>query len=137
MRANPGWFANKPKDPSAETTPKVNSGWPPRAIGREVRKFLKEAAGRLTWRGTEALIDAVPYLDAIAMFLETLEPQPTNMYEARLEQQLRANFSSPKTLDDLQRMPGATPLVMSGIILLSRTMRMLKKDKPLGRLKRT
>ena len=103
---NPGWFANKPKDPGAETTPKVNSGWPPRAIGREVRKFLKEAAGRLTWRGTEALIDAVPYLDAIAMFLETLEPQPTNMYEVRLEQQLRANFSSPKTLDDLQRMPG-------------------------------
>jgi hypothetical protein len=28
------------------------------------------------------------------------------MYEVRLEQQLRANFSSPKTLDDLQRMPG-------------------------------
>ncbi len=39
------------------------------------------------------------------MFLETLEPQPTNMYEVRLEQQLRANFSSPKTLDGLQRMP--------------------------------
>lgn len=102
---NPGWFANKPKDPSAETTPKVNSGWPPRAIGQKVRNFLKEAAGRLTWRGTEALIDAVPYLDAIAMFLETLEPQPTNMYEVRLEQQMRANFSSPKTLDDLQRKP--------------------------------
>ena len=99
---NPGWFANKPKDPSADTAPKVNSGWPPRAIGQKVRTFL---AGRLTWRGTEALIDGVPYLDAIAMFLETLEPQPTNMYEVRLEQQMRANFSSPKTLDDLQRMP--------------------------------
>ena len=38
------------------------------------------------------MIDAVPYLDAIAVFLETLEPQPTNIYEVRLEQQLRANF---------------------------------------------
>ncbi len=102
---NPGWFANKPKDPSVETAPKVNSGWPPKAVGEEVRKWIKEAAKRLTWRGTEALLDATPYLDVIAVFLETLEPQPTNMYEVRLEQQLRANFSSPKTLDDLQRKP--------------------------------
>ncbi len=82
---NPGWFANKPKDPGAVTDPSVHSGWPPRAINEEVRNWLKWAAERLTWRGTEALIDAVPYLDAIATFLETLEPQPTNMYEVRLE----------------------------------------------------
>ncbi len=102
---NPGWFANKPKDPGAVTDPKVNTGWPPKAVGAEVRKWIKEAAKRLTWRGTDALIDAVPYLEAIAVFLETLAPQPTNMYEVRLEQQLRANFSSPKTLEELQRSP--------------------------------
>jgi hypothetical protein len=102
---NSGWFANKPKDLSAEATPKVHSGWPPKAIGKKVRKFIAEAAGQLTWRGTEALIDGAPYIDAIAMFLEVLEPQPTNMYEVRLEQQLRANFGPPKTLDDLQRSP--------------------------------
>lgn len=107
---NPGWFAPKPKDPSADVTAGVNSGWPPKAIGRKIREWIRGVAGRLTWRGTEALIDAVPYLDAIAIFLETLDPQPTNSYEVRLEQQLRANFSSPKTLDELQRPPEGDPL---------------------------
>ena len=107
---NRGWFAPKPKDTSADATPRVNSGWPPKAIGKKVRDWTAEAAERLTWRGTEALIGAVPYVDAIATFLEVLEPQPTNMYEVRLEQQLPANFSSPKALDELQRPPEGDPL---------------------------
>ena len=56
------------------------------------------------------MIDTIPYLDAFAVFLETLEPQPTNMYEVRLEQQLRANFGPPKTLEQLQSPPDGDPL---------------------------
>ena len=107
---NPGWFAPQPKDPSADASPKGNPGWPPKAIGKIIRNWVAEAAERLTWRGTEALVDAIPYIDAIAVFLETLEPEPTNMYEVRLEQQLRANFGPPKTLEDLQRPPDGDPL---------------------------
>jgi hypothetical protein len=100
----------KPNDPNADASSKVGLGWPPKAIGKEIRNWIAEAAARLTWRGTEALIDTIPYLDAFAVFLETMAPQPTNMYEVRLEQQLRANFGPPKTLEQLQTPPDGDPL---------------------------
>lgn len=59
----------------------------------------------MTRRGLELLIDGTPYLDAIAVFLETLAPKPTNLWELRVEQQLQANFSTPKSLDELQQRP--------------------------------
>ena len=100
----------KPNDPNADASSKVGLGWPPKAIGKEIRNWIAEAAARLTWRGTEALIDTIPYLDAFAVFLETMAPQPINMYEVRLEQQLRANFGPPKTLEQLQTPPDGDPL---------------------------
>lgn len=75
------------------------------AVNAEVRKWLQYVATRLAWRGTEALIDGIPYAEAMAVFLDELEPKPTNLGEDRILQLLRANFDPPKTLSELQRPP--------------------------------
>ena len=106
----PNRFATKPKDPETDKPPRPASGWPPKEANEAVKSWLEEIAGQATWRGTEALINRMPYGDAIIAFLDVMEPQPTNLYELRLEQQLRANFAAPKTLEELQSPPDGDPL---------------------------
>ena len=84
-------------------------GWPPKAVNEAIKNWLKEIAGKATWKGAQFLIDLVPVVDAIATFLEALGVTPTNMYEVRLEQQVNAYFSAPKTLEELQQSAGRRP----------------------------
>ena len=107
---NPGYFAPVPKEQRAEKPAGPKPGWPPKAVNKAIKNWLKEIAGKAAWKGAQLLIDLVPVVDALATFLEALGVTPTNMYEVRLEQQVNAYFSTPKTLEELQQPPAGDPL---------------------------
>ncbi|WP_170153135.1 hypothetical protein [Roseiarcus fermentans] len=105
---NPGWFAAKPQASGAaeETPAKVRPGWPSRAAVEKAMEWVEDKAAQLASReGADALIGPNLYFDAIAAFLEVMEPQPTNVGEERLLAQLYANYAPPKTLEELRQPP--------------------------------
>ena len=107
---NPGYFAPVPKDQLPERPAGPKPGWPPKAVNTAVREWLKTIVGKATSKGGQLLVDFVPVVDAFATFFEALGVTPTNMYEVRLEQQVNAYFSTPKTLEELQQPPAGDPL---------------------------
>jgi hypothetical protein len=106
----PNRFAPVPKNELTEKPAGPKPGWPPKAVNTAIKTWLKGIAGKATSKGAQLLIDLVPGIDAFATFFETLGVTPTNMYEVRLEQQVNAYFSTPKTLEELQLPPAGDPL---------------------------
>jgi hypothetical protein len=102
---NRAWFANKPKEVEANPASRGRSTWPPKDVNDAIRDWVKRIAGKVTRNAGKLLIDGVPVLDEFALFIETLQPTPANEWEPRAEQQIEANFSTPKTLDELQQRP--------------------------------
>jgi len=102
---NPGQFAPKPPELKPPKLPKPSLGWPSREVNLAARKWLKEAAEGITRVGERVLIYGVPLSDAVAVAIDLISPNDTNMYEVRLDEQLKANFDPPKTLEELQTPP--------------------------------
>jgi hypothetical protein len=104
---NPGWFASKPKPPTATRapTPDVRRAWPAAVIKEKIRKWVVEATEKLVASGENRLIEAVPVTDAITAFVEGLGLGELNTGEQRILDQLYANFDLPKTLEQLQTPP--------------------------------
>lgn len=99
-KPNPGRFANVPKEPKLPS----KSRWPIPEVNTKARDWvaLAEEAGAKTGR---FLVDGVPVLDAIDVFVRAMEPTELNQGEDLLIAQMKANFAPPKTLEELQNAP--------------------------------
>ena len=100
---NPGQFAPKPPELKPPKLPKPSLGWPSREVNLAARKWVTDVTEHVLIAGGRVLLGAIPIADAIVGFLNSISD--TNMYEVRLDAQLKANFDPPKTLEELQIPP--------------------------------
>ena len=126
---NPGWFAEKPKDPNLP----AKRGWPLPVVNKKLKKWIAERAGELVMDAGRLLMRGIPVVDAISTFVETLSPTELNGGEDRLVAQMRKNHDPPKTLEELQKEPTENILGYERHHIVEQTDANIKKDiEPLG-----